>query len=1337
MPPIPTPLVPPITSILAVKGKYAAQVANGGKLFPNVQNFGLPKGQCAVRHKNGKFHQFAIRAEQDIPPLLTHLRVADAVGALIAGNLTESARLLTVESEFLQHGEGVLRAVLTLWLTQNGIDIPPAYFGDTALLAPELQSRLLLTRTDRMPFALSIAAVGSADDSGTSVVPEDWLGRRFENGEELCRAIDTLPHRQGEAETTYCCHFGLKLVPAPKWLTASEVEAGFQAEYGIAVLVENGAVKTSIQKLTPDTLTSWIQSQPEQARFLHHEFKPPGNEDAGFGRCMLIACDTAGVCEPVPVYQKRRSVGLLSSMMQKCIRRGRQASQTLAASLDELHKAPTYHLPDDHFKRSSGCRQMAWRLFISIFEDAEPYTASPNGDYLSMEDLVALSILAHAEPDLQFNQFIAHKILRTALLVQRNDAAGKNWNWRIGGKKTAITGSSPLETLCTAALDFMPMMERDAAMLHQGCEHIRISHLKFSPLPNQWSNDEMLGASDPEVEKAAVLASDDFHCTPAILLYLQASLPQISSCSVSLTPVKKKRNKTPRTSTLPAVANEELPPTTHNLKRFIWENVSRLNTRNPHYIPASAPSSEAIIREIHSLQRWLLNGELPELPLSEPYAKRVFAAKSQSPVDPIVARVSFLSIFGQKIVLPAATPKTGRRLDHSFVAVVAGTPHEPIKIKKKGSKHSTYLTGEERTEGELDVVDHLAITDGMDVELPPPPAGYRWKFTDDRKTIRIRIALWHAEPPGEGEQDDIGNKLVFHADEVEVPAFDASCLLERREETIPVRPSPSDERLIQCALYLETPKAEGQWGTNQALRLFAKSRLDSEQPDLQWPDLAAKSPVPAVVWQRAYTKLLSTFLGRVIIGPVDRHGDKTFAAVDYLYEGTLWRIFNLLAFVYPDCVRPCKGLDFEIHKESSSYPHLLQALETLAAPQAQALQIVETPTVTTPLWQHQASSAVRITEGLLKNGKKGFGDASDVGAGKTLTSLAIMCNLAQHNRDTGDETAEAFLVLVYNETLIETWKTEIGKHTSGFHFVSQDASRQLSEPLSRHSILVTTLGRMRDTPITRRWHLVVIDECLSVQNANALWTQEAWKQVACSQRGVLLLSATFFRARFNELFYLLRMLRTGLPETQEYLDAILSESIVCHLPENTPWHWTEELRLLPLDPETRQVYDSIRKSGGPEKMVYGKLDSLLVERFNFAAHLFSLLDELEEGCRALIFARSAPEAAKLASLRPDVTLFPDITGRHVVTTTAKAARGVNTLVDFNVLISRPVEPDLVPQMRGRLARPGQQHHQLRWIWMVIERTIEQAKLERNQMAEKFHDEHIMPLASFYRRALSI
>jgi hypothetical protein len=98
-------------------------------------------------------------------------------------------------------------------------------------------------------------------------------------------------------------------------------------------------------------------------------------------------------------------------------------------------------------------------------------------------------------------------------------------------------------------------------------------------------------------------------------------------------------------------------------------------------------------------------------------------------------------------------------------------------------------------------------------------------------------------------------------------------------------------------------------------------------------------------------------------------------------------------------------------------------------------------------------------------------------------------------------------------------------------------------------------------------------------------------------------------------------------------------------------------------------------------------------------------------------------------------LYPDISKRHVISTTAIAARGVNDLVHCDTLITRPVEPDLVPQMRGRLGRPGQENTQLHWVWIVAKDTIEEIKLERNKMAEQFHGEYIMPLAELYQRAL--
>ena len=1310
-----------IDQILAVKGDYAAQQAPGGKLFPNVQNLGLPEGCCAVRHKKGAYHQFALRAEQDIPPLLTHLRVAAGVRAMEAGDWEAAAEAFTVTEEFRKQGAGVVHAALCLWLDKNRIPMPAHLRNQALPLPPELQQRLLLRRTDPMPFPLSIAAVGCVHDTGESVVPDEWLGRSFENGDALCQAINTQPHRQGQAEATFCCHYGLKRVHEPKWLQADEIEVDSEPAYGVSLVVDQGVLSTSIVKMTPGQWTAWVGQQPERVRFLTHEFAPPGNDEAGLGRFLLIACDKEAICESLPVLQKTRPVGLLSSIMQKSIRRGRGAARTLAVCMQQLRQAPAYNLPDDHFKRSSGCRQMAWRLFISIFEDAEPYAPSSPGDYLSLGDLVALSLIAHAEPDLQFNEVIANQLIRTALLAQRNDQNGRNWDWR-SGKPLLINGDTALESVCAAALDCLPMMKGDAEMLKRGCSHARQNNLPFSGLPAGLSDETLLGASDPNVEQEVLSAAYDFHSQPAILLHLQSSLPWVDDRQICIQPSGSKQFK-------------KVLPTTQHLKRFIWSNVSRLNVRNPQQRPATDEASQALIPEIRAIQKWLLEPQAPPVQERQPYSRRELLCQKHLAVEPHVARTAFISLFGQSVELAAARTGEARRLKHGFVAIVAGTPHEPCKIKKKGAKKDAYLQGKQRAKGELDLVDHLSPTDGLEIAVPPPPTGFQWSFPHQAGKARIRIT--RREPQPNADEDNVPSGLLFRVNDMEVPAFDASCLLARLPRPVWQQPSPHDADLIKQALYQQPTEHGGQWSINQKLRVLAGQREKSKEPDLSWGDLAANAPVPPVVWQRARSKLLSTFLGRVIIGPVDRSGDKIYAAVDYRFEGTLWRIFNLLSFVHPDCVQPAGDLDFHIRHESPSYSLLVEEIEKLSAPRTDASIPPQAPAITTTLWQHQASSVDRITEELLKNGRKGFGDASDVGSGKTLTSLAIMNRLAEHNLQEGDATAEGFLVLVYNAPLVETWRDEIKKHSTGFHFVTQDSAGTLSAPIGRHSILVTTLARMRDTPVTRRWHMVVIDECLSVQNANALWTQEAWRQVACSQRGVLLLSATLFRARFNELFYMLRMLRTGLPEKHAYLDAILAESITCHLPENTPWHWVEETRRMPLDDETRQKYERTRNATGPAKMIYGRLDALLVESFDFASHVLPMLNQLNEGSRALIFARSAREAAHLARAHDAISLFPDISKRHVVTTTAQAARGVNTLVDLNVLMTRPVEPDLVPQMKGRLARPRQQDSHLRWIWLVIEKTIEEAKLERNRLAEKFHDEHIMPLANFYEHALAM
>ena len=81
------------------------------------------------------------------------------------------------------------------------------------------------------------------------------------------------------------------------------------------------------------------------------------------------------------------------------------------------------------------------------------------------------------------------------------------------------------------------------------------------------------------------------------------------------------------------------------------------------------------------------------------------------------------------------------------------------------------------------------------------------------------------------------------------------------------------------------------------------------------------------------------------------------------------------------------------------------------------------------------------------------------------------------------------------------------------------------------------------------WDLVVIDECLSVQNDTAMQTMEAWRHVVASRCGVLMLRATFFRSRYSKLFYMVRMLRCALPRSEQFLNVTLCEHIMCYIPQ--------------------------------------------------------------------------------------------------------------------------------------------------------------------------------------------
>ena len=114
----------------------------------------------------------------------------------------------------------------------------------------------------------------------------------------------------------------------------------------------------------------------------------------------------------------------------------------------------------------------------------------------------------------------------------------------------------------------------------------------------------------------------------------------------------------------------------------------------------------------------------------------------------------------------------------------------------------------------------------------------------------------------------------------------------------------------------------------------------------------------------------------------------------------------------------------------------------------------------------------------------------------------------------------------------------------------------------------------------------------------------------------------------------------------------------------------------------------------------------------------------------MIYAKSKEEANKISELK-DVGRYPDITQRHTVLSYSEGTYGLNDLVKFNTILTRPPDPDKLPQMKGRLDRPGQKEKVLKLEYILTKDTIEEAMFLRLDIANRFFKNHIIPLAEFY------
>eukprot|EP00301_Raphidiophrys_heterophryoidea_P006614 c12652_g1_i4.p1 GENE.c12652_g1_i4~~c12652_g1_i4.p1 ORF type:complete len:1294 (-),score=313.64 c12652_g1_i4:167-4048(-) len=1279
-----------------------------------------------------------------------------------------AGKTLWLEKEMTDSGVGILFAVVSKWLEAIGVEVPSefseAMLGDLpAPLVAWIQhqfSQPIITRFE-------ISGIGGNDHG--SVVPDDWLGRAFENGVDCHSQMDQLSWRMGKPPVHYCITPGLLKREIKGWDSDFEEAKRQQARHQMPVVLFVQGKGSVLMGRAAAVVSSWAQTPGTKWRLWQSTNKQ-----------VLIVTDLAKDVDTSEVTElKKERVALLASTMQKAIRRGRNNARLVGEVVERLCQSKPYHLPEHQFLRVSAFRQVCWRLFICCVEDASPYVVPENdtSGVLSMEDLVTLAAVCSADSDLILPQSVVSRLVSTAQGLCLQDQVC--WDWRKGradgeSKSKSKAGSGNLKyaeladlspkqriaNVLLAAVELMPMMKGDGEMLKAGARVLRQSLLQvdLKSLPVAHTNSAKASANKDEA--LTLRAGADMHCFPNMILHVQGALPPHAL-------------------------------STHDVSKFIWDHMSCLNIRYEKHKKILEEGDQVhgqTIQTIQAIQQFYIDGcdldkvvDSPAgassstqnialagllasvveeeksrlaLPKASPQKSEAQVESNNTADDPtsdIVGletnRAAFLMLFGRPVVIPKS--KSYPRME---VLCAGMSVQQPFIVRESrgASQEMRLVQDEDQIQAAVDKYYEIT-SEPTTVAVSQLKGGFVWRHWDKKQAQRVKI---RTKGPG-----------VFEAAGIETTVLDGSVFV-KSVDACPCEDTNVGDKFKQL---VKVMTSQGGWdpvvdcwkGVVKGVGLTRcydwSSLVVAGLAPRSKNDASKKQPKPAATKTKTITSTTSAIqiagevwrgvyaqLHREVIefGPVDRQGNKLQRAISYMDEGFQWRLVLLLGVLYPGVVTMSGPWKINVDHNHSKYSHMIAQVRKIVeftfvgtanpegpTPTAQA------PCVLTKLWDHQLQSVRRMVEGMVKYNKRGFGDASHVGAGKTLTALATMAELYPKREQYG-----GFLVLVPNLQLIQTWKDEITKHTKGINVVVQNANGSLTGEVHSNSIVLSSMGRCREHPLLRAWILVVIDECLSVQNKEALQTEEAWRQCLLSKFGVCMLSATFFRSRFDKLFYMLQMLQTPFPCQKEYLDLILTEHILCHLAsaENARV-WNTTTHKFELSPQQRQDYNRIQqmRNNQNDKDMYVKLTKFVTDNVNYPALFISRLKEIQgKDNRCLIYAKSKAEAERIAELgEGEIGVYPDKSNRHVVVSFSAGTFGLNDLVMCDTILTRPPEPDKLPQMKGRLDRPGQKSRSLKLEMILVANTVEEAWLLRLEMAMFFFRRHIMPLAEFYKNAV--
>jgi len=1352
---------------LLTNTKYAYKCIRDDKYKPinNIANYGAKTGTKITVGRNGEYSDFIVEIQEDYPHILSDYHIQEAITSISKNDTDKVLYYLNLRNDYIKYGERVVTYVLKTWLLNNINNLSSSDYIEIENLYniqndenqlkndTKLNKYISLNRHDPINCRIKVVSSGSST-KGNPVVPESWIGKIFNNCEELHRTMDKLDWRKGKPPITYCCTHGMVIVKDNRLeLCDGDIEIDKnKIDYIIKIELEKNLLRSTIiddfdSKITPKINTEMLTYQ---------------------NLCFLVDRNIFK-SKTETKYVKIHNVGVLSSRLQKCIRRGSSCSKTLINTIEQLNASPQYNLPDQKFIRVSGSRQLLWRSFISIIEDSEGYINElyDVNKIIDLLDFYVLSLLCTIDPDLQLSTESIKIIKQTLLMVQNNPSS---WDYHSSEyySDININNIARLTPICDnntrvidsmiLAIGYSNMMSNDRNMLIRYIDYIGNTPYKCQTITEKMVRDinNYTELSSKEIEKIAYIRSYDMHCVPNILLKIQAYIPFIQN----------RENYT-----------------TQQLSKFIWENFSKENYRKKstnmikNICKDSVENIKSMIKTIDIVQKTYLNvnntlAENKSKDLIErvvitsnnvintinqnnkydnlQFVDRTIVSINDNKIDKNISRQGFLLIFGKTIRY------------NKYDVIIAGTDKEIVKFKQ-GSKYID-STDKNRNKLEIEFIKQF----NKQIKMPAPPEKTKWIGFSVNETVELTSKI-------------VNDKIIFCINKVEIEPFDCNKILTYIND---VKPLALDNGIIldalMKALYIIN---DLNFNVVTDMKIITQTRiLHNDYTVYDWIDyisLSSNINILKEIFRQFYSKLVMNIAVKkadnynskeynVLIGPVDRMGNKTHNSISYKYEGVFIRILYVLGMLYPQCIHSTSNdCIFKVNVSGIGYKHMIKSLNDLIKssdelitrePKVIKLPITEIKNkviIKTTLWDHQLITVNKMFDGIINNKRKGFGDASHVGAGKTLTALSLMAKIANYNVTTNPIlVSRGFLVLLPTDKLYKTWSDEIMKHTKGFDIVYQTNDGKITNSsnlkftnnyesvFSYNTILITTLGRMRDHPIFIPWDLVIIDECLSVQNKDALQTEEAFRQVLLSNYGVVMMSATFFRSRFDKMFYMLKMLQSGLPETPEYLDTILSETMICNIGENNRI-WTTTTTKYQLKDSDRKMYENIKFNNINKgfDMIYSLLSSYIISKCDyinyFNKRILEITNNKLNNKRILIYARSKEEADKIAENIDGVTRYPDKTGKHVVVSYAEGTYGLNDLIEYNTILTRIPDPDKIQQMKGRLDRYGQKSNNLYMEYILLENTIEEGQLYKLEVSRNFYNNHIVPLADFYKCALGM